>query len=155
MATDSNTAVGGAFSASRFIFKLDGLKLERFKGVSGVEIGVEVRTSTTCDEQGNWSIVKTAGAPKTPSVRVTRGMEKSPEVTQWIKDVYGANVSKKKTPASIIFMTDTGSEGEKLTVNLINAWVSSWSASDLSSDSTNGTVDETFVIECERIEFGQ
>ncbi|MGW6412625.1 phage tail protein [Streptomyces vinaceus] len=154
MAADK-TEVGGAFSASRFIFKLDGLKLERFKSVSGVVIGVEVRETTTCDANGNWSISKTAGNPKTPKIRVTRGMEKSAEVTQWIKDVYGANVSQKKTPASIIFMTDAGDKGEKLTVNLINAWVSSWSAGDLSSDNINGTVDETFEIECERIEFGQ
>ncbi|MFC5722291.1 phage tail protein [Streptomyces gamaensis] len=151
---DTKTQTGGAFAANRFTFQLEGLQLEQLKSVSGVEIGVEVRQAPAVDAKtGLWSMHKTAGTPKTPSIRITRSMEKSPTVTDWIKKVYGqGNVSDGKKQASIVFMTDEGDKGQKITVNLINAWVSSWSASDLSSDSANGVVEETFVVECDRIE---
>lgn len=150
---DVKTKVGAHFAANRFTFQLDGLQLERLKSVSGVEIGVEVRTAPAVDSKGLWSMNKTAGTPKTPSIRIVRSMEKSPTVTDWIKKVYGqGNVSDEKKQASIVFMTDSGDSGDKITVNLVGAWVSSWNASDLSADNATGVVEETFVIECDRIE---
>lgn len=152
----ADNKVGGPLTSNNFIFELQGVQLEQLKSVSGLEVSVEVIANPQVGSDGKWSMNKVGGNPKAPSIRVTRTMEeksKNKLVTDWIQKAYsrgaGSAITAEKSQASITYRNAAGDKEIKF--NLIGAWVSSWSAGEVSAEA-NGVIIETFTIECDRVE---
>ncbi|MFK0294778.1 phage tail protein [Streptomyces sp. NPDC090442] len=140
---------GHIFRTGSFTFQMDGVQLETLKRVSGLQIRVEPVLVKTTNGQGQIKTQKYAGALTPPSITLVRGMAKSDKLTAWLKNAATDPANCEKVNASIVFTpADKGSD--KITVNLVGAWVSSWTPGDLDVTNEN-PVDETFILECDEV----
>ncbi|MEC4017971.1 phage tail protein [Streptomyces sp. H27-D2] len=141
------TAANDNFIVHSFGIQIDGVLLEQLKSVSGIGMQQDVITSQHVTDKGIPYTRKQPGAKTTSSITLTRGMDKSKALTDWIKETYdNGDLSKARKGVTIEMKDNKGATVRRIT--LVNAWVSAWQSGDLIAGQSNA-VDETVTIECE------
>ncbi|WP_437437918.1 phage tail protein [Streptomyces olivoreticuli] len=147
-----NNKLGSTVRNDIFRIQIDGIMLETLKSVSGLSLEVEVVTSYQVrGATGAHFVTKTPGKITPPSITLVRGMDQSKDLTEWIAMSRADKVDGAKKNVTIELMNSEGTV--KRTATLFDAWVSKWSAGELTAAENGAEVDETVVIECDRIAF--
>ncbi|HET6358887.1 phage tail protein [Streptomyces sp.] len=135
------------FVVHSFGIQIDGVQLEQLKSISGVGMRQEVITSQHVTDQGVVYTRKQPGAKTPGTVTITRGMDKSKSLSEWIKETHDkGDVTKARKNVTIEMKDNTGKTVRRITLE--RAWASSWQSGDLIAGQTNA-VDESVTIEYE------
>ncbi|MFI1166324.1 phage tail protein [Streptomyces sp. NPDC020801] len=137
------------FIVHAFGIQIDGVQLEQLKSVSGLGMQQDVITSQHVTDKGVVYTRKQPGAKTPGSVTITRGMDKSKALSEWIKETYDkGDIAKARKNVTIEMKDNTGQTVRRITLE--RAWVSSWQSGDLIAGQTNA-VDESVTIEFEEL----
>ncbi|WP_107288465.1 phage tail protein [Streptomyces sp. NBRC 110611] len=137
------------FVVHTFGIQIDGVQLEQLKSISGLGMQQDVITSQHVTDKGVVYTRKQPGAKTPGSVTITRGMDKSKALGDWIKETYEkGDVTKGRKNVTIEMKDNTGKTVRRIT--LMRAWASSWQSGDLIAGQTNA-VDESVTIEFEEM----
>lgn len=130
----------------RFSIDLGPIRAETLHSVSGLTYGQEVVEIQQAMSDGQRTGRKQSGV-----LTITRGMDRSQALTDWIKNTRdGHNFDGAVQNISICFL-----DANKVAVkrmNFVNAWASSWSASDPSATGSDAAT-ETVQIEFDDVQF--
>lgn len=144
--------------AQNFFLEIDGGVVSMLSGVSGLDLEVEVASTTQVGKDGKAQTVKTLGnANKAPDVTLTRmaaidGV--GDPMWKWFNDIRskGLKVSDRaggRKNGSIVVYDSANSEVARF--NFFNAWPSKIATDALSAES-NDAVKENITLICERLE---
>ncbi|MEO6887100.1 MAG: phage tail protein [Jatrophihabitantaceae bacterium] len=143
--------------AQNFFLEIDGAVISYLSGVSGLDIEVDVVTSTQAGAKGQQQIIKTrGGAMKAPDLSLTRlapSDASSDAMWKWFNAVHqggmaNGNRAGERKSGSIVIFDSTHSEIARF--NFTNAWPSKISTDALSVDS-NDPIKETITLACESL----
>ncbi|MDJ0466193.1 phage tail protein [Streptomyces sp. H27-C3] len=137
------------FIVYTFGIQIDGVQLEQLKTVSGISQEREVVTTHHTTDKGVEFISKQPGKRTVPSVTITRGMDKSKALNDWIKISHDeGDIDKARKNVTIEMKDNKGTTVRRVTLE--RAWVSKWVSGDLTAGESNA-IDETVTIECESL----
>ncbi|MEO9140177.1 MAG: phage tail protein [Jatrophihabitans sp.] len=143
--------------AQNFFLEIDGEVVSSLSGVSGLDIEMDVVTSTQVGKDGKQQIIKTrGGANKAPDLSLTRlapADSGSDALWKWFNAIHSGGMSLKdrsgqRKSGSIVMYDSTHAEIARF--NFENAWPTKISTDALSVDS-NDPVKETVTLACESL----
>lgn len=144
--------------AHSFFLEIDGNVISSLSGVSGLDIEVEVVTTTQAGPKGQMQTIKTLGNQvKSPDLSLTRmapADSGGDGLWKWFNDVRDKGMKVKdrggvrKNGSIVVYDT---SNAEVARYNFYNAWPSKISTDAFSVDG-NDAVKETITLVCERVE---
>ncbi len=143
--------------AQNFFLEIDGSVLTSLSGVSGLDLEVDVATTTQVGADGKQQLVKTrGGANKVPDLSLTRLAppdSTSDDLWKWFLDIHTKGMSlsdraSNRKNGSIVLYDSTHTEIARF--NFTNGWPSKISTDALSVDS-NDPVKETITLVCETL----
>lgn len=129
------------YLGSLFALEVEGVEIGRFTSVSG--LGYEAEVVTFQDTLGNGDIVtrKRPGRITYSDITLTRGLSADNALVDWYQTVLDGAVERKN--GSIVMFDPAGDENGRW--NFENAWISSWSASDLDAGSDEIVIEEVTI----------
>jgi phage tail-like protein len=144
--------------AQNFFLEIDGEVITSLSGVSGLDLEVDVSTTTQVGKDGKQQLVKTrGGANKVPDLSLTRLAP--PDATSdplwtWFMDIHSKGMtlldrSNNRKNGSIVLYDSAYDEVGRF--NFFNGWPSKIATDALSTDS-NEPMKETITLVVERIE---
>jgi phage tail-like protein len=142
--------------SQNFFLEVDGGVMTSLSGVSGLDVEVEVATTTQVGPKGQRQTIKTvASQNKAPDLSLTRMApvdSTSDKMWTWFntvrdKGVHGHGDGRKN--GSIVIYDSTNVEVSRF--NFFHAWPSKISTDALSAEG-NDPVKETITLVCERLE---
>ncbi|MFE0104602.1 phage tail protein [Streptomyces sp. NPDC059009] len=137
------------FIVHTFGLQIDGVQVELLKTISGISLEQEAVTTHHTTKDGKQVILKQPGKKTVPSITITRGMDKSKALTDWIKIIQDeGDVPKARKNVTIEMKDNKGTTMRRVTLE--RAWVSKWVSADLNADQSSA-MDETVTIECENL----
>lgn len=143
--------------AQNFFLEIDGEVISYLSGVSGLDIEVDVVTTTQAGAKGQQQIIKTrGGASKAPDLSLTRlapSDSSNDAMWKWFNAIHqagmaNANRAGERKSGSIVIFDSTHEEIARF--NFTNAWPSKISTDALSVDS-NDPIKETITLACESL----
>lgn len=143
--------------AQNFFLEIDGEVVSYLSGVSGLDIEMDVVTSTQVGAKGQQQIIKTrGGANKAPDLSLTRLAPSdagNDALWKWFNAIHSggmknADRSGERKSGSIVIFDSTHTEIARF--NFTNAWPTKISTDALSVDS-NDPVKETITLACESL----
>ncbi|MEV0323009.1 phage tail protein [Streptomyces sp. NPDC050658] len=136
------------FVVHTFAIQIDGIQLEQLKGVSGLGIRQRVIESEENDAStGKQIIRKQQGPREAGSIEITRGVDKSTALTDWIR-LTAENNDIVKARKNVTIEVKSGKGETVRRYNLANAWASQYQLGALTSGSSEPLM-ETVTIEYE------
>jgi phage tail-like protein len=144
--------------SQNFFLEIDGKVVTVLSGVSGLDIEVEVTTTTQVGEKGQMQMIKALGnQAKAPDLQLTRmapADSTADAMWKWFNDVRDkglalADRASGRKNGSVVIYDTTNKEVSRF--NFFRAWPSKISTDALSVDS-NEAVKETITLVCERLE---
>lgn len=143
-------AEGDTLATHRFGVQLGGITVESVKNVSELTVEQDVVETMQVTDRGKPINKKQPGGHKGGEVRITRGMDKSPEFTDWInKTLLNGDVEDARQNLTIEVQDSKGETVRR--IQLYDAWVSSWNGPGLDATQSTGA-EETATVTFERIE---
>ena len=144
--------------AQNFFLEIDGEVITMLAGVSGLDVEVEVASTTQVGKDGKQQMVKTlAGRVKAGDLSLTRMAP--PDATadamwKWFNDVRGTGLKATdragmRKNGSIVLYDSAKTEVARF--NFFSAWPSRIATDGLSVDSSE-VVKESITLQCERLE---
>lgn len=129
------------YLGSLFALELENTEIARFTGVSG--LGYEAEVVTFQDTLGNGDIVtrKRPGRISYSDIVLTRGLSADNALVEWYQTVLDGAVERKN--GSIVMFDPAGEENGRW--NFHDAWISSWSASDLDASTDEVVIEEVTI----------
>ncbi|HEX6356350.1 phage tail protein [Actinophytocola sp.] len=141
---------GDTLATHRFGVQLGGVTVESIKEVSGLTVEQDVVETQQVTDRGKPINKKQPGGHKGGEVTITRGMDKSPEFTDWInKTLLNGDVEDARQNLTIEVQDPKGDTVRRM--QLFDAWVSKWEGPGLNATQSAGA-DEKATITFERIE---
>jgi phage tail-like protein len=144
--------------AQNFFLEIDGGVVTMLSGVSGLDIEVEVASTSQVGKDGKMQTVKTLGnQSKAPDLTLTRmapGDAAGDAMWKWFNDVRDkglkiADRAGNRKNGSVVIYDSANAEVGRF--NFYNAWPSKIATDQLSVDS-NDAVKENITLVCERLE---
>ena len=135
------------YMGSLFALEIEGVEVGRFTGVSGLGYTAEVVTFQDTLLSGKVVTRKRPGRVSYNDITLTRGLSADNALVDWYQTVLDGAVERKN--GSIVMYDPAGEENGRW--NFEQAWISAWSASDLSA-ATDEIVIETVTITHEYLE---
>ena len=143
-------AEGDTLATHRFGVQLGGVTVESIKDLSPVTVEQDVVETQQVTDRGKPINKKQPGGHKGGEVTITRGMDKSPEFTDWInKTLLNGNVEDARQNLTIEIQDPKGETVRR--IQLFDAWVSKWEGPGLNATQSTGA-EEKATITFERIE---
>ncbi len=130
------------FLPSNFRVEFDGVVVEGFKEVSGIESEVEVIEYQDANQR-NTDAHKRPGKVKYSNIVLKRGFVNDPSLYEWYKKVLAGQTDRKS--GSIIYLDREGKE--VLRYNLFEAWPMRWKAPELNAKGDTALEIIEFVVE--------
>lgn len=137
-------AIGSALLQYKFAVDLGGIQVETLMSVSGLTYGQDVVEVKQVTSDGEPIVSKQPGAMQGGQITVTRGMDKSQALTDWVRETRAHHHTGAGQNISIAFLDSSNNVLKRL--HLVNAWASSWAAPDLAADGSGPAI-ETVQIE--------
>jgi phage tail-like protein len=129
----------------KFAVDLGGILVETLQSVSGLTYGQDVVEVKQVSSDGEPIIRKQPGTAQSGQITITRGMDRSEALTNWVKETQANhNHAGALQNISVVFLDSSNNVVKR--IQLLNAWASSWSAPDLAADGS-GPAMETVQIE--------
>jgi phage tail-like protein len=143
-------AEGDALATHRFGVQLGGITVESVKEISGLTVEQDVVETQQVTDRGKPINKKQPGGHKGGEVTITRGMDQSPEFTDWInKTLLNGDVDGARQNLTIEIQDPKGDTVRRM--QLYDAWVSRWEGPGLNATQSTGA-EEKATITFERIE---
>lgn len=143
-------AEGDALATHRFGVQLGGVTVESIKEISGLTVEQDVVETQQVTDRGKPINKKQPGGHKGGEVTITRGMDQSPEFTDWInKTLLDGDVDGARQNLTIEIQDPKGDTVRRM--QLFDAWVSRWEGPGLNATQSTGA-EEKATITFERIE---
>ena len=143
--------------AQNFFLEIDGETITYLSGVSGLDIEMDVVTTTQVGKDGKQQIMKTrGGANKAPDLTLTRlapSDSSNDKIWSWFNAIHsggmknGDRAGARKSGSIVIY---DSAHTEIARFNFTNAWPSKISTDALSVDS-NDPVKESITLACESL----
>lgn len=129
------------YLGSLFGLEIEDVEIGRFTGVTG--LGYDAEVVTFQDTLGDGSIItrKRPGRISYQDITLTRGLSADNELVDWYQSVLDGDVVRKN--GSIVMYDPAGEENGRW--NFENAWISSWSASDLDAGNDEIVIEEVTI----------
>ena len=140
-------ATGDALSTHVFGIQLGGYLVESVQEISGLTVEEEVVEVRQVTPEGKQIIRKQPGARQAGEITITRGLDKSSEFTNWIKETL--NKGAVDAARQNITLEIKDSEGNTVRrIQLMQGWASKWEGPSLKAgESTAATETVTIVFE--------
>ena len=140
-------ATGDALSTHVFGIQLGGYLVESVQEISGLTVEEEVVEVRQVTSEGKQIIRKQPGARQAGEITITRGLDKSSEFTNWIKETL--NKGAVDAARQNITLEIKDSEGNTVRrIQLMQGWASKWEGPSLKAgESTAATETVTIVFE--------
>jgi phage tail-like protein len=126
-------ATGDSAVAYKFTFKVDGIQCPSVIDVSGIKLEVEVIEAMTQSDSGQLIISHMPGQQKGGEITVTRLLTDDKTMTNWIKQVFGGQVTQARHTASVEVLNLAGSAVK--TFNFDNVWLKAVETSEFKAGS--------------------
>jgi phage tail-like protein len=145
-------AQGDALSTHKFGVQLGGIVVESIKEISSLTVEQEVVENRSVSPQGKLIVRKQPGARMPGEVTLTRGLDKSDALTEWINmTLNNGAVDTARQNITIEVMDATGTTVRRIDLN--NAWASKWEGPSLTAgQSAAATENVTIVFEGIQVE---
>ena len=128
---------------STFGFKVDGVDMAFFTGVSGISIEIETVEHKMVNQEGHQVLIKIPGRAKYSEVVLKRGMTVDNGLYDWMKQVAGRGDAFATKTAAITCYDQTYQP--VATFNFEGCWPSKLSASDPTAGSDEVMVEEMTI----------
>jgi phage tail-like protein len=140
-------AEGDALSTHVFGVQLGGYLVESIQEVSGLTVEEDVVETSQVTPDGKPLIRKQPGARKGGEVTITRGLDKSSQFTEWIKETL--NKGAVETARQNLTIEIKNTEGDTVRrIQLMQGWASRWEGPSLrAGESTAATEKVTITFE--------
>lgn len=140
-------AEGDALSTHVFGVQLGGYLVESIQEVSGLTVEEDVVETSQVTPDGKPLIRKQPGARKGGEVTITRGLDKSSQFTEWIKETL--NKGAVETARQNLTIEIKNTEGDTVRrIQLMQGWASKWEGPSLKAgESTAATEKVTITFE--------
>jgi phage tail-like protein len=140
-------AEGDALSTHLFGVQLGGYLVESIQEVSGMTVEEDVVETSQVTPDGKPLIRKQPGARKGGEVTITRGLDKSSQFTEWIKETL--NKGAVETARQNLTIEIKNTEGDTVRrIQLMQGWASKWEGPSLKAgESTAATEKVTITFE--------
>ena len=140
-------AEGDALSTHLFGVQLGGYLVESIQEVSGMTVEEDVVETKQVTPDGKPLIRKQPGARKGGEVTITRGLDKSSQFTEWIKETLNKGAVEAARQNLTIEIKDTQGETVRR-IQLMQGWASKWEGPSLKAgESTAATEKVTITFE--------
>jgi phage tail-like protein len=145
-------AEGDPLSTHIFGVQLGGITVESVKEISNLTVDQEVVEYKQVTADGKLIVRKQPGARMPGEVTLTRGLDKSDALTQWINETLNNGaVDAARQNITIEIKDTTGATVRR--INLTNAWASKWEGPTLTAgESSAATENVTIVFEEIKVE---
>ncbi|MEV4925065.1 phage tail protein [Streptomyces roseoverticillatus] len=129
-------AIGDTVSTHVFSIELGHFQVETVQDVGDLAFGQEVVEIKRVTSAGELVIRKQPGGRRPGEVTITRGLDKSPAFTDWIKTTRtNADADSARQNLAIVVMDAQKNPVRR--INLLNAWASNWSGPSLQAGGSN------------------
>lgn len=145
--------IGDPLVSHNFFLELDGEVVGYLSGVSGLDVEVEVVTTTQAGKGGQRETVKSLGGQnKAPDLTLTRMAPTdatADKLWEWFNSIRDKGVKDLRKNGSVVIYDSTNTEVSRF--NFFDAWPSKINTDGLSVDS-NDPLKETITLVCGRLE---
>ena len=133
-----------SLATHRFGVQLGGVTVESVQEISGLVVDQSVVDVPGVTETGQPFIKKQPGGFKGGEVVITRGFDKSPDLSNWINQTLNQGaVDAARQHITINFMDTQGNTVR--TVDLMNAWASKWEGPSLKAGDTAAATERVTI----------
>ncbi|MGH3622034.1 MAG: phage tail protein [Sciscionella sp.] len=137
-------AEGDALSTHVFGVELGGYMVESIQEVSGLSMEEEVVEVRQVTKDGKQLLRKQPGASKGGEVIITRGLDKSSEFTEWIKETLNKGAVNTARQNLTIEFKDSESETVRR-IQLMQGWASKWEGPSLKAGESNAATEAVTI----------
>lgn len=130
------------YMGSLFALEIEGVEIGRFTGVSGLGYDTEVVEFQDTLLSGKIVTRKRPGRVKYKDITLKRGLSEDNSLVEWYQTVLDGAVERHN--GSIIMYGTAGEEVGRW--NFENAWISSWTASDMDAGADEIVIEEITIV---------
>jgi phage tail-like protein len=137
-------AGGDSLATHRFGVQLGGVTVESVQEISGLTVDQAVVEVPGVTNTGKPFVKKQPGASRGGEVTLTRGLDKSTALSEWINETLNNGAVQTARQNLTIEMMDT--EGNTVRrVQLMNAWASKWEGPSLKAGDTAAATEQVTI----------
>lgn len=129
------------YMGSLFALEIEGVEVGRFTSVTGLGYTAEVVTFQDTLASGKVITRKRPGRISYNDITLSRGLSADNALVDWYQTVLDGAVERKN--GSIVMFDPAGNENGRW--NFEQAWISAWSATDLSAASDDIVIEEVTI----------
>ncbi|NJP43102.1 phage tail protein [Actinacidiphila epipremni] len=138
-------AEGDALSTHIFGVQLGGYLVESIQEISGLTVEEEVVEVRQVSSDGKQIIRKQPGARLAGEITIRRGLDKSSEFTNWIKETL--NKGAVNTARQNLTIEIKDSEGSTVRrIQLMQGWASKWEGPSLNAGESSAATESVTIV---------
>lgn len=138
-------ATGDALSTHVFGVQLGGYEVESIQEISGLTVEEEVVEVRQVSKDGKQIIRKQPGARQAGEITITRGLDKSSEFTNWIKETLNKGAVDAARQNLTLEIKDT--EGNTVRrIQLMQGWASKWEGPSLKAGESSAATETVTIV---------
>ena|SRR2546421_1831552 len=136
---------GDALSTHIFGVELGGYKVESIQEISGLTVEQQVVEVVQVTDRGQLMIRKQPGGRQAGEITLTRGLDKSGELTKWIKETLNKGaVDTARQNITIEVQDSTGATVRR--IQLMKGWVSKWDGPSLKAGESSAATESVTIV---------
>lgn len=138
-------ATGDTLVTHGFRAQLGAKQVESLQEVSGLTLELDTIEVKQVNRDGQLIIRKIPGARKAGEVTITRGLDRSKELTNWLKETFerGAVNTARQNLSIVLLNSELRTER---TFTLKNAWVSKWEGPTLKAGEAAAATEKITLV---------